>query len=639
MKTIWGSIAVALLVTLAGLRASAATSDEEACWSYVSAGDWPRAVDAGRRAVAAQPVRGAHLCLGRAYRGMGELESALVALKETERLSTTDSELATVASWLGSVYANSGNLENAELYYSRALSLARKAKDRSSEATELNNLANVFSSRGLYEKSLKYYREALTLEKTDAEKATVYGNIAVAELAAGRGRASIPWFEKAIAAHERAGDHQRASTTRLNLGDAYRQLNDHVPAEKALSDGLAAVTRLSDQLWESIGYQYLGLLRRDQKKVLEARDLFDKSQELAARIGAKDVAQRSRRLRDRMQHAAVARTFSGVEIGAKGVKVLSIELKEPLEGGYVYHSRLRKTENTNLLSELRNGAARPEAVEATAKAAAGFVRQLQREVGIPTKDIYVLGSSGAGRITNRAALAARVKQLAGVNVEFVSERQEAVSAFLGAVPADMWDTAVVVDIGSGNTKIAYSYRQDGKIEFATIDIPFGTVTLTDTVNAKKKPNEDFGRALDRVVAESVRPELVRRLKLFPVLGKRQEFFWVGGAVWAVESLTHVDDDSSAFLPLKSDEVQKLQQRLKKSPTEALNPSLDGIADPGAKGRASQQLAAVRAAFSADNVAAGAKLIEVLTRELNLQKKRASFSRYGSWLLGYLYSKS
>jgi tetratricopeptide (TPR) repeat protein len=537
------------------------------------------------------------------------------------------------------VYVNSGDLENAELYYSRALSLARKAKDRSSESTELNNLATVFSSRGLYDKSLKYYREALALEDSEAGRAPVYGNIAAVEVDAGRARASIPWFEKAIAAHERAGDYQRAATTRLNFGEAYRQLGDHARSEKLLSEGLDAVIRLSAQLWEATGYQYFGLLRRDQKRLDQAREMFEKAYDLASRIGAKDLAQAARKNRDRVQHAEVARTFSGIEIGAKGVKVLSVELKEPLEGGYVYRSRLRKSENTNLLSELQNGAARPEALEATAKATAAFVRQLQREVGIPTKDIYVLGSSGASRITNRAALAARVKQLAGVNLEFVNARQEAVDAFLGAVPADAWGTGVAVDIGSGNTKIAYEYRQNDKVEFATIELPFGTVTLTDAVNAKKKPNEDFAHALDRVVAESVRPELVRRLKLFPVLDKRQDFFWVGGAVWAVESLSHPDDDSSAFLPLKSEDVQKLQQRLKKSPAEALNPSVDGIADPSAKERANQQLTAVRAAFTSDNLMAGAKLIELLTRELHLQKKHVSFSRYGSWLLGYLYAKS
>jgi tetratricopeptide (TPR) repeat protein len=640
MRNSWIVGFASTFVVLVGSHARAAdapVSDEDACFSYLAAGDSARAASVGRRAASARSTRLAHLCLGRAYYGLGELDAALHELKESERLSSTNSDLQVVSNWLGLTYYSMGDLDNAELQHSRSLTLARSAKDRATEPTALNNLASIYSARGHYDKCLKYYREALTLYETDEQKGTAYNNIGVAYLNSGRARESVPWLEKAVAAHERAGAYASVARTRLNLGDTLRTLGSFERAEALLAEGLAATIKLSDQYWQAIAYEYQAKLKRDQKQLDVARDLFAKAAELATRIGAKELARDNRTAYERLLHAEVARTFAGVEIGAKGVKVLAVDLKEPLEGGFTYTARLRKSENTNLLAELQNGAARPAAVEATARAAAGFVRALQSEVGVPSKDIYVLGSSGAATITNRAALAERVKQLAGVNVEFVNARQEGRYALLGAMPRTAWSTGVAVDIGSGNTKVTYSYAQGEKIQFATLDLPFGTVTLTDAVNASRKPNEDFARALDRFVAEQVKPELVRRLKLYPVLTKRNDFYWIGGAVWAFAALSQPADDSTAFVPFKVEDVAKLEQRLRKSPEQALSPGPD--ADPAANERAQKQLGAVRAAFSNENLLAGTKLLGLLASELHLQKKRSKFSRYGSFLLGYLYAKS
>jgi hypothetical protein len=127
------------------------------------------------------------------------------------------------------------------------------------------------------------------------------------------------------------------------------------------------------------------------------------------------------------------------------------------------------------------------------------------------------------------------------------------------------------------------------------------------------------------------------LKLYPALAKRSDFYWVGGAVWAFAALSQPTDDTTAFLPFNGEDVSKLEKRLRKSPEQVLSPSPD--ADPASKERAQKQLSAVRGTFSNENLLAGTKLLGLLTTELHLQKKRSNFSRYGSFLLGYLYVKS
>jgi tetratricopeptide (TPR) repeat protein len=72
-----------------------------------------------------------------------------------------------------------GYLDDALLYYSRSLSLARDLGDKSMQASVLNNIAVIYDDKGELDKALGYYEESLRLKTDEKEKATTYNNIAV----------------------------------------------------------------------------------------------------------------------------------------------------------------------------------------------------------------------------------------------------------------------------------------------------------------------------------------------------------------------------------------------------------------------------------------------------------------------------
>jgi Tfp pilus assembly protein PilF len=60
----------------------------DACYNFLDAGDYRRAVEAGKRAVRKYPNNiDAHLCLGESYYAIGELRLALEHMKKSRKLN------------------------------------------------------------------------------------------------------------------------------------------------------------------------------------------------------------------------------------------------------------------------------------------------------------------------------------------------------------------------------------------------------------------------------------------------------------------------------------------------------------------------------------------------------------------------
>jgi tetratricopeptide (TPR) repeat protein len=112
-----------------------------------------------------------------------------------------------------------GYLDDALLYDSRSLSLARDLGDKSMQATILNNIANIYEKKDELDKALGYYEESLRLETDEKEKATTYNNIAIIYVNKGDYQKAVEYFQKAIEIKERYGDYHIASQIKLNLGE------------------------------------------------------------------------------------------------------------------------------------------------------------------------------------------------------------------------------------------------------------------------------------------------------------------------------------------------------------------------------------------------------------------------------------
>jgi tetratricopeptide (TPR) repeat protein len=214
------SLLFIILSFLAFKNFAFAQPEVDACFTLYQAGNYKRAIEAGKSAVQKYPNNPvAHFCLGVSYITIGEFKLALEHMKRAESLTSDKEDLMYIYDWIGLIYYRMGYLDDALLYHSRSLSLARDLGDKSMQATILNNIANIYEKKDELDKALGYYEESLRLETDEKEKATTYNNIAIIYVNKGDYQKAVEYFQKAIEIKERYGDYHIASQIKLNLGE------------------------------------------------------------------------------------------------------------------------------------------------------------------------------------------------------------------------------------------------------------------------------------------------------------------------------------------------------------------------------------------------------------------------------------
>ncbi len=268
-----------------------AQPEVDACYNFYQARDYRRAIEAGRVAVQKYPNNiDAHYCLGLSYRMVGEFKLALEHMKRAESLTSNKEALMYIYNQTGIIYEKMGYLNDALLYYSRSLSLARDLGNKSMQVSALNNMAGIYYKKGELDKALGYLEESLWLQTDEKAKATTYNNIATIYDKKGDYQKAVEYLQKAIEIHERYGDYHGASQTKLNLGDTYRKMKDYKKAEKYLLEGLEGVKKVGDKYWEAVAYQYLGWLYKDKGDKKTAKDYLTRAYNLYKSIGAEGDA-------------------------------------------------------------------------------------------------------------------------------------------------------------------------------------------------------------------------------------------------------------------------------------------------------------------------------------------------------------
>jgi len=267
------------------------------CSNYLAAGDYQRAIAAGRKAVQTDPKNGiAHFCLGKSYYHIGEFNRALKSTKEAESLAVSKPDLAVVYNLLGQIYSRKADLDSAMLYFNRHLSLSRDTGDKNGEAIALNNIAGIFQDKHQYDTALGYYQQSLELQNDLHEKAISYNNIALTYRYKKDTKKAISYMKKAIDIFEREGDYRGTAALMVNLGAIYIEAKEYDSALSSLNEGLKRAKKVGDQYWESVAYAHLGDLHMMTGKPTQAEDYYAKSKKLARAIGAKDILQTIPRL-------------------------------------------------------------------------------------------------------------------------------------------------------------------------------------------------------------------------------------------------------------------------------------------------------------------------------------------------------
>ena len=283
--------------------------------------------------------------------------------------------------------------------------------------------------------------------------------------------------------------------------------------------------------------------------------------------------------------------------------------------------------NTTIIATLKDGEFAAAAIAETADA----VATMMKEMKAANKDCkaFAVASSGVAMAKNRQALGDAVSQrtdLAGV--DFVTAEQEAEFGFISSVPKREWNNAVLVDIGSSNTKLGY--RTDSG--FRAAEVPFGSVTLT-----KKAADggADFAKALAAAVDTSVRPSFREVASRVPGIMNRKKVFWIGGAAWSTATYMRPDQSARDFVRLEKSDVKRFLGALVDKSWTNYRPS----SKASAKARTAFEKDAARVVeiFSRDNLLAGVSLFDAYLNDRGVDGS-IHFARNGQWIMGYAAAK-
>ena len=342
--------------------------------------------------------------------------------------------------------------------------------------------------------------------------------------------------------------------------------------------------------------------------------------------------------------ATEAATHGGIEIGAKGVRAVVVELSS--DKAAAPQVVMTATQNTTLVAGLAaKGQFAPDALKATAAAVAGYADKMRKEHQIPDARISVVGSSGLFSALgdkkdaiqeNKAALVAAVREATGLTMDFVDVTREAALSVLSVVPQAEAASAVLIDVGSGNTK-GGALAADGSV--ITFGIPYGTVTFFDLVKAKA--GDDFAAAAAALREKTLTPALRDQVGAKKELAGRSRIYLGGGASWALATLLR-PADRGPLVALRADDIETFHQRLVKSPAAVPVPDFARIDDPEARKQAEKDVEQVKKVFTRDQLLAGTEILRAVAPafDLGADGRRIYFARNGylGWILGYVTEK-
>jgi len=196
---------------------------------------------------------------GSALRLQGKLTEAQSYFFKSLKISDARNDLRASAIYcitIADVYSESGNSENAILYYDKAILALWQTPDTISLASAILNAGDEFLNQGEYSKALEYFDEAEPLfRETNYEVGLAYlmGNQGIAYAGLDNNQLAEEKLNLGLAILEKLGDYYSISVYLTYLSDIYLEKNDNTNAIKYAKRSLALANSygLKEQISEA----------------------------------------------------------------------------------------------------------------------------------------------------------------------------------------------------------------------------------------------------------------------------------------------------------------------------------------------------------------------------------------------------
>ena len=299
--------------------------------------------------------------------------------------------------------------------------------------------------------------------------------------------------------------------------------------------------------------------------------------------------------------------YGAIEIGGKGVKGYVVELDHSL-ASISYRNSYNTAPQSGISSDFIMS---QEMINRISEDVARLKKALVKDQNIPVKEIYIIASSALNKIQNKSALAAHIEHKTHSKLSFIDEKEESIYGFYGSVPKTEWNTASMIDIGGGNTKVAWMNDQN-RLDF--FEIPLGSVSTTQRANTLET-NSSFEAMCTNIIQNE--------LTTIPDVTPKEVLYASGGIFWATAYLK-TNGNLASFVSLQREDFERVINTFSHEQTPCVN-------DASAH-------CFLLHYYGAQDLIAGAILARETIDKLHFFDQKIYFAKEGAWVIGWLFMR-
>lgn len=275
------------------------------------------------------------------------------------------------------------------------------------------------------------------------------------------------------------------------------------------------------------------------------------------------------------------------------------------------------------MSGVVDGNLKAEKIEETAKAVDTLFRQLK--LLDPQFIVIVSSTAFNSTINNLTALENAIRDITGHPVQHITKEEEIYYGLLSCVPQKRIGGSILIDIGSGNTKLGYSTPMSAS-GFESVVLKYGTVTLKEAAMV----TGNFRDNLTLLYSSNMGAVLRKEVQNKPGLANlNRRIYIVGGASWAAANMIKPQDIDKQYVTLKLAEIitlnRQLLERTYTTPNN-LNP------------KSEKTISSIMDVFTPEDLQSGTTILASILADLGGDKRKIIFPREGGWVIGYMFAQ-
>ena len=196
----------------------------------------------------------------------------------------------------GILYMQWGKTKRSIAHYEKALKIQAKLELKEEEAGTLTNMGVCYNNINLPEKAVSVLERAIEIKKELRDEKAIgrsYTNLSIAYLELGRYQKAFDTTKQAIAIFEENEMHQSIGRVLITMGELAIYLQEYETASEVLKRGKEISTKINDTLAMGKITQITAVLKSEQDKFGEAKQLFEEARELFELAEFKSAIQES----------------------------------------------------------------------------------------------------------------------------------------------------------------------------------------------------------------------------------------------------------------------------------------------------------------------------------------------------------